>query len=117
MRTLSKCGAVVLPVNSVGEDMAITDTLLFYLRMCTVLCKYLLILMFCILLMIFTNHFSGPGRAVLCVCVCLSVCLRVRMVTFELHSVSKNIPPLQLAIIFTYTVRLRQFVAQMLPRK
>jgi len=29
----------------------------------------------------------------------------------------KNVPPLQLAIIFTYTVRLRQFLAQMLPRK
>jgi len=29
----------------------------------------------------------------------------------------KNVPPLQLAIIFTYTVRLRQFVAKMLPRK
>ena len=29
----------------------------------------------------------------------------------------KNVPPLQLAIIFTYTVRLRQFLAQMLPKK
>jgi len=29
----------------------------------------------------------------------------------------KNVPPLQLAIIFTYTVRLRQFLAQMLLRK
>jgi len=29
----------------------------------------------------------------------------------------KNVPPLQLAIIFTYIVRLRQFLAQMLPRK
>jgi len=29
----------------------------------------------------------------------------------------KNVPPIQLAIIFTYTVRLRQFLAQMLPRK
>ena len=29
----------------------------------------------------------------------------------------KNVPSLQLAIIFTYTVRLRQFLAQMLPRK
>jgi len=31
----------------------------------------------------------------------------------------KNVPlpPLQLVIIFTYTVRLRQFLAQMLPRK
>jgi len=29
----------------------------------------------------------------------------------------KNVPPLQLAIIFTYTVRLRQFLAEMLPRK
>jgi len=29
----------------------------------------------------------------------------------------KNVPPLELAIIFTYTVRLRQFLAQMLPRK
>jgi len=28
-----------------------------------------------------------------------------------------NRPPLQLAIIFTYTARLRQFLAQMLPRK
>jgi len=28
----------------------------------------------------------------------------------------KNVPPLQLAVIFTYTVRLRQFLAQMLPR-
>jgi len=35
-----------------------------------------------------------------------------------LYTVSqKNVPPLQLAIIFTYTVRLRQFLAQMLPRK
>jgi len=29
----------------------------------------------------------------------------------------KKAPPLQLAIIFTYTIRLRQFLAQMLPRK
>ena len=29
----------------------------------------------------------------------------------------ENVPPLQLAIIFTYTVRLGQFLAQMLPRK
>jgi len=29
----------------------------------------------------------------------------------------KSVPPLQLAIIFTYTVSLRQFLAQMLPRK
>jgi len=29
----------------------------------------------------------------------------------------KNVPALQLAVIFTYTVRLRQFLAQMLPRK
>jgi len=29
----------------------------------------------------------------------------------------KNVPPLQLATIFTYTVRLRQFLAQMLARK
>jgi len=29
----------------------------------------------------------------------------------------KNVPPLQLAIMFTYTVRLRQLLAQMLPRK
>jgi len=29
----------------------------------------------------------------------------------------KNVPPLQLAVIFTYRVRLRQFLAQMLPRK
>jgi len=29
----------------------------------------------------------------------------------------KNVPPLQLAIIFTCTVRLQQFLAQMLPRK
>jgi len=72
MRTLSKCGAVVLPVNSVGEDMAITDTLLFYLRMCTVLCKYSVD--------DFINHFSGPGRAVGCVCVCVSVCLRDQMI-------------------------------------
>jgi len=34
-----------------------------------------------------------------------------------LHCVSKNVPPLQLAIIVTYTIRLRQFLAQMLPRK
>jgi len=34
-----------------------------------------------------------------------------------LHRVSKNVPPLQLAIIFTYTARLRQFLAQMLLRK
>jgi len=33
------------------------------------------------------------------------------------HCVSKNVPPLQLAVIFTYTVRLWQFLAQMLPRK
>jgi len=26
-----------------------------------------------------------------------------------LHCVSKNVPPLQLALMFTYTVRLRQF--------
>ena len=37
--------------------------------------------------------------------------------SLKLHCVSKNVPPLQLAIIFTYTVRLRQFLAQMLPRK
>jgi len=29
----------------------------------------------------------------------------------------KNVPPLQLAIIFTYTVRLWQFLAEMLPKK
>jgi len=29
----------------------------------------------------------------------------------------KNVPPLQLAVIFTYTVSLRQFLAQMLRRK
>ena len=29
----------------------------------------------------------------------------------------ENVPPLQLAIIFTYTVRLRQFLAQIFPRK
>ena len=29
----------------------------------------------------------------------------------NIHRVSKNVPPLQLAIIFTYTVRLRQFLA------
>jgi len=34
----------------------------------------------------------------------------------HLHRVSKNVP-LQLAIIFTYAVRLWQFLAQMLPRK
>ena len=33
----------------------------------------------------------------------------------KLHCL-KNVPPLQLAIIFTYTARLRQFLAQMLPR-
>jgi len=27
----------------------------------------------------------------------------------HIHCVSKNVPPLQLAIIFTYTVQLRQF--------
>ena len=33
------------------------------------------------------------------------------------HCVSKNVPPVQLAVIFiTYTVQLRQFLAQMLPR-
>jgi len=37
--------------------------------------------------------------------------------TLNIHRVSKNVPPLQLAIIFTYTVRLRQFLAPMLPRK
>jgi len=37
--------------------------------------------------------------------------------TDNVHCVSKNVPPLQLAIIFTYTVSLRQFLAQMLPRK
>jgi len=35
----------------------------------------------------------------------------------KIHRVSKNVPTLQLAIIVTYTVRLRQFLAQMLPRK
>jgi len=30
---------------------------------------------------------------------------------FHVHCVSKSVPPLQLAIIFTYTVRLRQFLA------
>jgi len=35
----------------------------------------------------------------------------------KLHRVSKNVPLLQVAIIFTYTVRLQQFLAQMLPRK
>ena len=35
----------------------------------------------------------------------------------KLHCVSINVPPLQLAIIFTYTVRLRQFLTQKLPRK
>jgi len=29
----------------------------------------------------------------------------------------KNVSPLQLAIIFTYTVQLRQFLALMLPRE
>jgi len=29
----------------------------------------------------------------------------------------KNVPLIQLAVIFTYTVLLRQFLAQMLPRK
>ena len=33
------------------------------------------------------------------------------------YTVSKNVPPLQLAIIFTYTVRLQHSLAQMLPRK
>jgi len=28
-----------------------------------------------------------------------------------IHCVSKNVPPLQLAIIFRYTVQLRQFLA------
>jgi len=37
--------------------------------------------------------------------------------TIIIHCVSKNVPPLQLAVVFTYTVRLRQFLAQMLPRK
>jgi len=37
---------------------------------------------------------------------------------FKVTTVSqKNVPPSQLAIIFTYTVRLRQFLAQLLPRK
>jgi len=40
----------------------------------------------------------------------------IMMITY-IHCVSKNVPPLQLAIIFTYTVRLQQFLAQMLPRK
>jgi len=31
--------------------------------------------------------------------------------------VAQKVPPLQLAVIFTYTVRLLQFLAQMLPRK
>jgi len=35
----------------------------------------------------------------------------------NVHCVSKNVPPLQLAVIFTYTARLRKFLAQMLPRK
>jgi len=39
------------------------------------------------------------------------------MVHSVVHCVLKNVPPLQLAIIFTYTVRLRQFLAQMLPSK
>jgi len=34
--------------------------------------------------------------------------------TMYLHCVSENVPPLQLAIIFTYTVRLLHFLAQML---
>jgi len=37
--------------------------------------------------------------------------------TYVLHRVSKNITPIQLAIISTYTVLLQQFLAQMLPRK
>ena len=37
--------------------------------------------------------------------------------SYKLHCLSKNVPPLQLAVIFTYTVLLRQFLAQMLPRK
>jgi len=36
----------------------------------------------------------------------------------SIYTVSqKNVPPLELAIIFTYTVRLRQFLAQMLLSK
>ena len=34
-----------------------------------------------------------------------------------LHCVSKYVSPLQLAVIFIYTVRMRQFLAQMLLRK
>jgi len=37
---------------------------------------------------------------------------------FGLYTVSqKNVPPLQLAVIFTFTVRLQHFLAQMLPKK
>jgi len=35
----------------------------------------------------------------------------------HVHCVSKNVPPLQLAVIFTHTVPLRQFLAHMLARK
>ena len=40
-----------------------------------------------------------------------------RIGRYNIHCVSKNVPPLQLAIIFTCTVRLRQFLAQMLRKK
>jgi len=61
-------------------------------------------------------HYYGPytvlwkGNFYIYICIFL--------LNFEdIHCVSKNVPPLQPAIIFTYTVRLRQFLAQMLPRK
>ena len=42
---------------------------------------------------------------------------RVSRVPSTYTASQKNVPPLQLAIIFTYAVRLQQFLAQMLPRK
>jgi len=44
-------------------------------------------------------------------------CLAVSGAGVYTLCLKKNVPPLQLAIIFTYTVRLRQFLAQMLPTK
>jgi len=38
-------------------------------------------------------------------------------IIISMHCISRNVRPLQLAIILTYTVRLRQCLAQMLPKK
>ena len=79
----------------------------------------------CQLLMIFVVMFLKMMIMLMCCCNKLNECTSefwanasycANILTL-IHCVSKNVPPLQLAIIFTYAVRLQQFLAQMLPRK